>query len=99
MLPSGTRSAIVLDMTKRTTNKLNWTQTADGMAKYKEALEGAQKKANETGFDYGLERNDLFKSFHVFVLPRRENRCGHELRCEVVSCVYLDKCQPGHGPR
>ncbi len=68
--------------------KIDWTQTDDGFAKYKAAREDAQKKANET---------DLFKSFHVFMLPKRVNRCGHELRCEVVSCEILEKCQPGHG--
>lgn len=65
---------------------------------YQTARAEAQAKANATGFDHGLERNDLFKSFRVFMLPRRENRCGHELRCEVVSPERLDACQPGHGP-
>lgn len=45
----------------------------------------AQTAANELRMDVGLERNDLFKCFRLFLLPRPENRSGHELRCEVVS--------------
>lgn len=56
----------------------------------------AQKKADESGFDHGVER-DAF-GFRCFMLPRRENRYGFETRCEVVPCSYLSKCQPGHGP-
>jgi hypothetical protein len=76
----------------------DWTLTPEGDAKYRAARAQAQQRANELGFDHGLERNDLFKTFHIFVLPRRENRFGHELRCEVVSPENLAKCQPGHGP-
>jgi hypothetical protein len=32
------------------------------------------------------------------MLPQRKNRYGFELRCEVVECENLDRCQPGHGP-
>lgn len=81
------------------TPKIDWTQTPEGIAKYKAARADAQKRANETGFDVGLERNDIFKMFNVFGLPQKANRYGHELRCEVVSCEILDKCQKGHGPR
>lgn len=49
---------------------------------YKEAYNTAVRKARETGHDYGLERNAF--GFTVFMLPRPENRYGHELRCEVV---------------
>lgn len=76
-----------------------WRNTPAGHAKWQAARTEAQLKANATGFDYGLEANDLFKSFSVFMLPRRENRYGLELRCEVVSCEFLDRCQPWHGPR
>ncbi len=76
-----------------------WRSTATGHAAWSTARELAQRQANETGFDYGLEANDLFKSFHSFMLPRRENRCGHETRCEVVSCEDMTRCQQGHGPR
>ena len=75
-----------------------WTATAEGMARYREARAIAQKNANELGFDYGLECNDLFKTFTTYMLPDRKNRRGFELRCEVVSPENLDKCKPGHGP-
>ena len=79
--------------------KFDWTQTPEGQARYQEARKLAQESANALGFDFGLERNDIFKYYHVFILPRRENRYGHETRCEVVMCENLDKCQPGHGPK
>jgi hypothetical protein len=82
----------------RLSERSDWTRTPAGSAKYHAARTEAQHKANETGYDYGIERNDLFKTFHVFMLPRVENRYGHELRAEVVSCEDLARCQPGHGP-
>lgn len=27
---------------------------------------------------------DLFRDWHIFMLPSHEHRCGHDLRCEVV---------------
>jgi hypothetical protein len=75
-----------------------WRSSPEGSAKYIAARKEAQQRANELGFDHGLEANDVFKSWHVFMLPSRANRCGFELRCEVVMCENLDKCQPGHGP-
>lgn len=75
-----------------------WRNTAAGVQSWREAFSDAQAKANATGFDYGIEANDVFKSFNVFLLPCCENRYGVELRCEVVSCLHLDRCQPGHGP-
>lgn len=79
--------------------KVDWRNTTAGHEAWRVAREDAQRKANATGFDHGVEANDLFKSFHTFMLPRKENRCGHELRCEVVSCEDLSKCQQGHGPQ
>lgn len=76
-----------------------WRNTAEGAAKYEACRAEAQALADSTGFDRGLEANDLFKSFRHFGLPNRENRTGHELRCEVVMCSDLSKCKPGHGPR
>ncbi len=84
---------------KRKTNKVDWTTTAEGSRKYYEARAQAQTLANADGFDRGVERNDAFKYFAVFMLPQKSNRYGFELRCEVVSCESLVKCQPGHGPR
>ena len=75
-----------------------WQSTPAGREKYKAARAEAQRKADEFGYDQGLEANDLFQSFHVFMLPSAKHRCGHELRCEVVHPTNLDKCKPGHGP-
>lgn len=74
-----------------------WRSTPEGHAKYVAAREEAQRKANELGYDYGLEANDLFKSFHVFMLPSAQHRSGHELRCEVVHPM-TNATKPGHGP-
>jgi len=68
------------------------------MKDYKQARASAQAKANETGYDHGLELNTVFKTWNVFMLPCKRNRYGHELRCEVVSCEHLNRCKPGHGP-
>jgi hypothetical protein len=57
-----------------------WANTPEGIAKYQRARAEAQRLANELGFDYALERNDLFKSFQVYMLPMKANRSGHELR-------------------
>lgn len=73
-----------------------WRSTSDGHAKYLAARDEAQHKANGLGYDHGIEANDLFKSFHVFMLPGATYRCGHELRCEVVHPMTDTK--PGHGP-
>ena len=61
---------------------------------YHEVRAAAQAEADQLGFDYGLEFNKLFKTFNAFMLPKRENRYGHELLCEV---VYSNNPKPGHG--
>jgi hypothetical protein len=68
---------------------------------YQEAKAEAQRLANELGFDYGVEKCGFPgpPEYRHFMLPRRENRYGFELRCEVVMCEDLAKCKPGHGPR
>jgi hypothetical protein len=66
---------------------------------YRVARAEAQKRANEFGYDYGLEKNKLFNTYTVFILPRMENRCGHELRCEVISAEDIKVQRPGHGLR
>ena len=63
---------------------------------YKEVRAEAQASANRFGYDYGVER--LGDRYRCFMLPRRENRYGHELRCEVVRPERLEDCKPGHGP-
>jgi hypothetical protein len=78
--------------------KLPWHLTDAAGPAYRIAREKAQALANETGFDYGIEANDLFREFRVFMLPMRANRSGHELRCEVVHCTNLATVQIGHGP-
>jgi hypothetical protein len=64
---------------------------------YEEAVTWARAQARELGCTFGLE--DMHSSyctgekhpaklggrFHVFMLPRPENRQGHELRCEVID--------------
>ena len=65
---------------------------------YEQARAEAQQKANAIGMDYGVERNRTFGTFAVFMLPGRDNRFGHELRCEVVTSE-LQNHKPGHGPR
>jgi hypothetical protein len=69
----------------------------DWTAEYPAARAKAQSKANETGFDFGLECNPHF-GWRSFMLPMKQNRCGHELQCEVVMCENINACQPGHGP-
>lgn len=80
------------------TKQTDWRDTPEGNRKYAAARAEAQRKANETSFDHGLEANDVFKDFRVFMLPAAENRRGFELQCEVVRCEDLAKCQKGHGP-
>lgn len=75
-----------------------WTSTPAGLEAYRVARFEAQAKANLFGMDHGVERNDLFKTFRVFMLPGRQFRQGHETRCEVVHPDHLAKCKPGHGP-
>jgi hypothetical protein len=65
---------------------------------YKLARDKAQTQADATGFDHGLEWLGGYGGWHIFMLPRKENRYGYEARVEVVSCMILAKCQPGHGP-
>ena len=66
---------------------------------YEAARAEAQKTANATGMDVGLELNPIFKTWSSRLLPRRENRYGHELRCEVVSPENIETTQSGHGAR
>jgi hypothetical protein len=55
-------------------------------ASWNEAREYAEARVRETRQAHGLEkwRSPLTpgKRFRVFMLPRRENRYGHELTCE-----------------
>lgn len=85
-------------MTRRSKPSVDWRNTPAGQAKYTERRAEAQKRANDFGFDHGLEANHIFRDFTIMMLPRRENRYGFELRVEVVHPEDLSKTQPGHGP-
>lgn len=76
-----------------------WRDTPQGLAAYDAAKARAQALANKTGFDHGVECADLVPEWRVFMLPMRQNRFGHELRCEVVPCMNPATCQLGHGSR
>lgn len=71
---------------------------SDAFRTYEEAKKFAEQQAELFRADMGLEKNSLTKEFVVFVLPMAQHRCGHELRCEVVSPMNLDTTRPGHGP-
>lgn len=75
-----------------------WRTSPAGIAAYQQARAAAQAAANSTGYDHGVEWNDLFHSASCFMLPMKHNRYGHETTCEVVSCESIERCQPGHGP-
>lgn len=64
---------------------------------YSSAKAHAQKQADEYGYDYGVEKNKLFSTFSVFMLPCKENRYGHELFCETVHPSKPSRTNPGHG--
>lgn len=83
----------------RRKTKTPWSQTEAGIAAYHAVRAAAQSACNADGFDRGIEANDLFCNWRTFLLPQRQNRSGHELRCEVISCENLERCQKGHGPR
>lgn len=74
-----------------------WKKTPEGDAKYRKAREEAQRLADTSGQDYGIEANDYAKKYFVKPLPPIQYRFGHELRIEVVSPMDPAKCKPGHG--
>lgn len=76
-----------------------WRTSPEGTKRYHAARAEAQQRANDTGCDYGLEANDLFRTFSIRMLPKVANRFGHDLRCEVVSSEHESRQQPGHGWR
>lgn len=62
---------------------------------YEEVAMAAQKAADETGADHGVEKLGL--EWRWWRLPRRENRFGYELRCEVRYASGAKKALSGHG--
>lgn len=61
---------------------------------YEEARERAQQIADQTGRDMAVRR-DHEGGWEARHLPRREDRSGWEIRCEVVSPM---RPREGHGP-
>ena len=59
----------------------------DGFATYQEARAAAQQYANATGSSLGLEKPGKYGDgrWYPRMLPHKANRCGWELRCEVVA--------------
>lgn len=58
---------------------------------YDRAFIEAVDKANRIGMDVGIAR-DAF-GYSTFLLPRPENRCGRDLRCEVIRPTPLTAAQ------
>ena len=55
--------------------------------KYEDAFNAAVRMARLLRREVGLEKGDNpldGKGFRVFSLPKPANRCGHELRCQIV---------------
>ncbi len=67
------------------------------MNNYTAVRNWTQLQANATGFDYGMAKG-LLGEWVCWMLPKRKNRFGRDLQCEVVSCEVLTHCRPGHGP-
>lgn len=61
---------------------------------YSKARKQAQELADRLGMDVGISSS--YEGYSYRILPRRENRTGHELRKEVVHPTTGAK--PGHGP-
>lgn len=83
-------------MSKR--RKAEILASGDARYPYERCRAEAQRLANETGFDFGIQRNTMCGGYEPFTLPDRKHRCGFELSCEVVHCEILERCQAGHGP-
>lgn len=60
--------------------------TRQSFRQYQDALDYARALANELEREIGLLKTKEFNRtvFSVFPLPKKENRVGHELQCEVV---------------
>jgi len=52
---------------------------------WQEARAYAEEQARKIGVAYGIEKPAAYMGWTVKMLPRRENRCGWELRCEAVE--------------
>jgi hypothetical protein len=56
-------------------------------ATWREARDAAEALANKLGISVGIEKLTAFQGWTIKLLPRPENRCGWELRCECVDPV------------
>jgi hypothetical protein len=72
-------------------------RNGSGDDEYRTVRAEAQRRANQSGVDYGVEK--LGGHYRYFMLPQKKNRTGHELRCEVVMPELIEKTMPGHGVR
>lgn len=59
------------------------SQRAEAQKLANEAAHSSPDYARRGGCDFGLERN-FFGTYRFWRLPLPHNRCGHELRCEIV---------------
>jgi hypothetical protein len=50
-----------------------------------EARRYAEASAKEIGVAFGIEKPTPYQGWTVKMLPRKENRCGWETRCEAVE--------------
>lgn len=62
------------------------TMIRKSFRQYQDALDYARTLASEIEREVGLLKTQEFNRtvFSVFLLPKKENRQGHELQCEVV---------------
>jgi len=65
---------------------------------YEEAFVHAQREANASGISRGIEKPvpPCKSEWTVIVLPRPQNRFGHELRCQVVATEHVDRVARGY---
>lgn len=64
---------------------------------YGEAFKVAQEEANASGMSRGIEKPvPPYNQWSVIVLPRPQNRFGHELRCQVVATEHVDRVARGY---
>lgn len=76
-----------------------WHDSAEGVARYKAALDEAQRRANELGMDHGLEFRPTYREWAVRLLPAKQYRFGDDHTCAVIHPRDLARTLPGHGPR
>jgi len=68
-----------------------------GFESYKEAFAYAQGEANKSGISRGIEKPvPPYNQWNVIVLPRPQNRNGHELRCQLVATEHVDRVARGY---